>query len=328
VKLGEIGEFGLIGRIESLAGESPQLLLGIGDDAAALLPTPGTSMLSTSDMLLEGVHFDLSYTDPRSLGRKSLAVNLSDIAAMGAVPRFFLLSIALPPSTEVGFVDFFAEGLMETAGRYGATLVGGDTCSSRSGIVISITLLGEQTPERIVRRSGAGPGDTILVTGTLGDSATGLRLLREGERRGEAVRRHLDPTPRVEAGRLLAEAGIPTAMIDVSDGLLADLGHILDASGRGAEIFLDRLPLSDEYLAAAFPGSDFYRNALSGGEDYELLFTAPPSREREIREIFASLSLPVTSIGIVTSGRGIRIFTPDGTPASTPAAGFDHFGGN
>ena len=196
--LNELGEFGFIGRIATSAGSGGGVVLGIGDDAAAVIPTPGLQTLVTADMLVEGVHFDLAFTPPFELGRKSLAVNLSDIAAMGGIPRFALLSLAIPPGLSLEILDPFIAGFTSRAKEHGVTLIGGDTCSSRSGFVISVTLMGEQEPERIVRRSGAGGGDLLYVTGFVGDSALGLALLRQGERVGAAITRHLDP---IQIGR-------------------------------------------------------------------------------------------------------------------------------
>lgn len=324
--LKELGEFGLIHRIVPRSGSGRGVTLGIGDDAAAVIPTPGLETLITADMLVEGVHFDLTLTTPLELGAKSLAVNLSDIAAMGAVPRFTLLSLAIPPTFSLELLDPFLDGFTSMAQRHGVTLVGGDTCSSRAGFVISVTLMGEQRSDRIIRRSGAIPGDRIYVTGTVGDSALGLTLLRRGERNGGAIIRHLAPLPRNEAGQLLAEGGMATAMIDISDGLAADLGHILTQSGRGATLFLDRLPLSQEYRdRVPALADDLFALALSGGEDYELLFTAPADRQEEIRSLSAAVGLPMTDIGEITAASGLLFLSPDGSPYTPTSRGFDHF---
>ncbi len=324
--LNELGEFGFIGRIATSAGSGGGVVLGIGDDAAAVIPTPGLQTLVTADMLVEGVHFDLAFTPPFELGRKSLAVNLSDIAAMGGIPRFALLSLAIPPGLSLEILDPFIAGFTSRAKEHGVTLIGGDTCSSRSGFVISVTLMGEQEPERIVRRSGAGGGDLLYVTGFVGDSALGLALLRQGERVGAAITRHLDPIPRTAAGVALAAKGMATAMIDVSDGTLADLGHLLKLSGCGARLFLDRLPLSPEYLwRVPELKDDFFSRALSGGEDYELLFTAPAEREEEIAALAASLNLPMTVIGEISRAPGLIIISPDGSSHIPASRGFDHF---
>jgi thiamine-monophosphate kinase len=325
LKLKELGEFGLIDRIARQVYNAPSVVLGIGDDAAALLPAPGTLTLVTSDMLLEGVHFDLSFTDPQSLGRKSLSVNLSDLAAMGAQPRQFLLSIALPTGLSLDIIDGFMTGVLEQAERFGATLVGGDTCASLSGLVISITAMGEQVPQRVVKRSGARAGDLVCVTGTLGDSAAGLQALRKGVREGFLVSRHLDPQPRVAVGVALAEAGVVSAMIDVSDGVLGDLGHICELSGVGARLQLGQLPLSEEYRASC-TGDDPYGLALSGGEDYELLFCVPEANRGEAAQLVESLGVPFTVIGEVVAGGGIELVLPGGGSYTPKGRGFDHFG--
>ena len=324
--LKDLGEFGFIDRIAARSGSGSGVTLGIGDDAAAVIPTPGLQTLVTTDMLVEGVHFDLAFTGPHDLGGKSLAVNLSDIAAMGGIPRCALLSLAIPASFTLDFLDEFLGGFAARAEQYGVTLIGGDTCSSRSGFVISVTLMGEQQTDRIIRRSGAKPGDRLYVTGTMGDSALGLELLRRGERSSGAITRHLDPLPRNEAGSNLAEKGTATAMIDVSDGLVADLGHILKQSGCGATVFLDRLPLSAEYLnRIGSVSADRFARALSGGEDYELLFTAPANRQEEIRDLSAALGLPLTDIGEICAVPGLTLIAPDGAPYLPNSRGFDHF---
>lgn len=324
MRLAELGEFGLIDRIAHRVAASPSVPLGIGDDAAALLPTPGTLTLITSDMLLEGVHFDLDFCDPQSLGRKSLAVNLSDLAAMGAHPRHFLLSIALPADISLEFIDGFMAGVMEQAERFGVTLVGGDTCASKGGVAISITALGEQRPELVVKRSGAATGDLIYVTGTVGDAAAGLRELRAGVREGYLVARQLDPQPRVAAGAALAEAGLCSAMIDVSDGVLGDLAHICEQSGVGARLELAGLPLSAEYRATC--GADPFALALSGGEDYELLFCTPKSKADGVESLLQRLGLSVAKIGEITEGNSVELVTAEGGVYAPALRGFDHFG--
>jgi thiamine-monophosphate kinase len=324
MKLQELGEFGLIDRIARHVNNSPAVVLGIGDDAAALLPTPGTLTLITSDMLLEGVHFDLDFCDPQSLGRKSLSVNLSDLAAMGARPRQFLLSIALPKTISLEVVDGFLSGIMEQAERFGVTLVGGDTCASLGGLAISITALGEQLPERVVKRSGAAVGDLVCLTGTVGDAAAGLNELRRGVRRGFLVARQLDPQPRVAAGVALAEAALVSAMIDVSDGVLGDLTHICEMSGVGARLELSALPLSDEYREAC--SADPYALALSGGEDYELLFCIGKEKSLEVEALLKTLGLRFSIIGEIVEGEAVQLVAPGGGAYRPEQRGFDHFG--
>ncbi|HEY6838741.1 MAG TPA: thiamine-phosphate kinase [Geobacteraceae bacterium] len=326
MKLGQIGEFGLIDRIAARVTASRQVNIGIGDDAAAVAPSPGMLTLVTTDMLVEGIHFDLALTDARSLGRKALSVNLSDIAAMGGNPRQALLALAIPRELPVEFLDSFIDGVLSRGTEFDVTLIGGDTCASPSGLTISITVMGEQLPERVVSRGGARPGDLIFVTGTLGDSALGLELLRRGIRDGGPVTRHLDPAPRVREGVALAATGLPTAMIDVSDGLLADLGHILRLSQVGACLELAQLPLSESFTAEGQgSSSDPFGLALSGGEDYELLFTAPPSAEAAIRSLLASHATLVTVIGHITTAGELRISAPDGGEYRPQRQGYNHF---
>jgi len=323
----ELGEFGLIRLISGKVRPTPAVPVGIGDDAAAFHWQDGHIGLTTSDMLVEGVHFDLSFCDPFRLGRKSLAVNLSDIAAMGGIPRWFLLSLAIPATLSVGFVEQFTCGMLGLADDYGTVLVGGDTCASKEGLVISITLYGEQRGDRIVQRRGAHPGDAVFVTGTLGDSALGLEFLREGRTDGRCISRHLDPSPRVREGRALAEAGLATAMIDVSDGLLSDLGHITEMSGSGAIVNRDRIPLSREFAAQVESrGNGDYSLAFCGGEDYELLFTAPSRNRDAISSLFAELGTPVTEIGEITATPGVHVLSAEGKEIQTAKTGFDHFG--
>lgn len=325
MNIGALGEFGLIGKIAERVGNKDGVRCGIGDDAAVLDPSAGAVQLMTSDMLLEDVHFDLAYTPPELLGRKSLAVNLSDMGAMGGQPRWFLLSLGIPPATDTGFLDLFIKGMLEMADSFEVALVGGDTCASKSGLVISITLIGEQQPGKIRYRNGAVPGDLICVTGTLGDSSLGLAELRGGVSCGAAVSRHLDPVPRCREGLMLAEAGIPTSMIDLSDGLLADLGHILKGSAVGATLDLDRLPLSEYFLRNADSYfSDQLQPALSGGEDYELLFTVPPGMLEKVQRCQDPSLSQVTVVGEITSASGLQLFS-HGVPYHSDYKGFRHF---
>lgn len=325
MKLQELGEFGLIARIAGRVNQKAGVRIGIGDDAAAIEPTAGCVSLVSSDMLLEGVHFDLTLCDPVTLGRKSLAVNLSDIAAMGGRPRYCLLSLGIPPDLPVDFLDDYITGLLACGEEFDVALVGGDTCASRGGLVVAVTVIGEQCPERVIRRKGARPGDLIFVTGTLGDSALGLRLLRNGERSGAAVQKHLDPAPRVREGLRLAEAGLATAMIDVSDGLLADLGHILKISGVGARVELAKLPLSAAFAAYRHePGADPFLLPLTGGEDYELLFTVPPGKSELVMATLDPLGMRVTMLGEITAA-GLLVIGADGSNYPVTGRGYNHF---
>lgn len=326
--LRKLGEFGLIDRIAQRLAAGQGVALGIGDDAAAFAPSTGQLSLITTDMLVEGIHFDLSYSDPQSLGKKALSVNLSDIAAMGGKPRYYLLSLAIPPAISLAFLDDFICGMLSQAEQFGVQLIGGDTCSSAGPLVLTLTVLGEQSPDLLVRRSGAHPGDQICVTGTLGDSALGLRLLQLGGRQGNAVARHLDPVPRVREGLALAEATIPSAMIDLSDGLLADLGHILDLSAVGARIAAEALPLSDTFREH-FPTitEEALSLALAGGEDYELLFTVPPEKIPLVFPLLEKLGTPVAVIGTITAEKTRVVIGSDGREISLNSKGYDHFSG-
>jgi thiamine-monophosphate kinase len=326
LKLSSLGEFGFIRRIAAKTGTDPSLFLGIGDDAAAAGITPGMALLSTADLLAEGVHFDLGWSDPYTLGKKSLAVNLSDIAAMGGSPRYALLSLAIPSRLQLEFMDQFICGFLDLAIKYGVTLIGGDTSSSQGGLMISVTLLGEQFPDKIVTRGGAREGDLICVSGTIGDAALGLRHLQAGDRHDRTVDRHLDPVPRVELGRALAEEDIASAMIDISDGFAADLGHILAASGKGARVTIDLLPLSTEFRQAIpVTTSDFHALPLSGGEDYELLFTLSREKLSAARACAVRAGVEITEVGIVTAESGLFLADSDGNCYETFSSGFDHF---
>jgi thiamine-monophosphate kinase len=334
MKLEDLGEFGLIEHIRrTFTKTSAKAPIGIGDDAAALFLSPSATVLATTDMLIEGVHFDLATTDVVSLGWKAAAANLSDIAAMGGAPRFCLIGLGLPPRLSVEAVDGFYRGFHRMIRKYGALLAGGDTCRSDRGLIISVTVLGEAKRRQIITRSGARPGDRVYVTGTLGDSAAGLELLqgtsdkRRGKRRATAderklIERHLRPVPRVAWGRKLAGSGCVSAMIDVSDGLSSDLGHICDESRMGAEVHADRIPLSGALASAKGlkrPALDY---ALSGGEDYELLFTVPARKVGVLRR----LRVPAAEIGRITRDRTVALVGADGMRRPLAASGYEHFG--
>jgi thiamine-monophosphate kinase len=335
-KLADLGEFGFISRIASMTRKGTGVVTGIGDDAAVTALTPGMQLLTSTDMLLEDVHFRRSWHDPYRLGRKSLAASISDIAAMGGIPRWSLLSMAIPAGTPLEFLDEFTRGYLSMAGEHGVALIGGDTCSSKHGLAISVTIMGEQTPERILRRSGARPGDDIWVTGTLGDAAMGLKLLEqqpplhEGEGWGEGGKTLtsslLDPTPRTAAGIALAKSALVTAMIDISDGILADFGHIAELSGVGGVIRLEDLPLSPQFrtAAACFPSFPHVL-ALSGGEDYELCFTAHPASREKIVATMKKCGVEAAPVGIVTNSPEVVVNDAAGQPFHLSHQGFNHF---
>lgn len=308
-------EFALIRR--HFAGLSParaDVALGIGDDCALLQPSPGMQLAVTSDTLIAGRHFPKS-TAPADIGWKALAVNLSDLAAMGAEPRWFTLALSLPASDE-SWLAGFAAGLRELAQASGIALVGGDT--TRGPLSITITAMGEVAPGQALRRDGARPGDRICVTGTLGDAALALRLL---DRPGlpPQLRQRLDrPTPRIAAG--VALRGLASAALDISDGLAGDLGHILVASGVGAEIDLKALPGSAHFNGLA-PVEDRAELMLRGGDDYELCVCLPPEAVEAAQQ---RLDVPLTEIGRITAEPGLRSVDASGTQPQD-ACGYRHF---
>jgi len=350
MKLSNIGEFGLIHSIQKLSFQrSPAIVVGIGDDAAVLKIASATLLLATTDMLIEGVHFDLSSTNYYSLGWKSAAVNLSDIAAMGGVPRFCLTALAIPARIPVEAVKEFYRGFNALLRAHKTILAGGDTCFSKDGLVINVTVLGEAKKGTAVTRAGAKQGDRIFVTGTLGDAGAGLELLKAGVRvqgpgsRGqgpgtrskdvnselrtphsELIKRHLRPVPRVEWGRKIALAGCASSMIDVSDGLSSDLFHLCEESGVGAVLHSDAIPLSRSILRSAGQlNKSPLQYALSGGEDYELLFTVPQAKMKRL----ASLKVPATEIGQITGTRSLLIMNAQGEGKPLKPIGYDHFAG-
>jgi thiamine-monophosphate kinase len=331
VQLGELGEFGLIELVTQDIAPGAEVIRGIGDDAAVYRVREGDWQLVTTDTLVEEVHFSLEYTTWRDLGWKALAVNISDIAAMGGRPLYALISLCLPVDSDVVTVQELYTGLGEVAQAFGVSLVGGDTVSGLS-VVLSITLIGAVEANRAVFRSGANPGDLIIVTGTLGDSAAGLFLLQNADydAGSEAKRRlkraHLRPEPRVEAGRLLSATGGVTAMLDVSDGLSSDIAHIGRASQVDSLLWGENIPLSDALrdLASAL-GRDPLEWALHGGEDYELLFTVTRGQADRVRDTLAASGIRSAVIGEVTApGRGNRL-EYKGRLETLPQGGFNHF---
>jgi len=322
VKLSSLGEFGLIDRLRRRTTPSPLAVRGIGDDCAQHRLPPDEELLTTMDLLLEGVHFRRDWTDLEHLGRKSVAVNVSDIAAMGGTPRFLYLGLGLPATATVEEVDAFAAGALAEAERYGVALAGGDTCRSASGWVIAVTVEGSAPAGQAVGRDGARPGDIVCVSGSLGDSALVLQRLQRNESMSSPLaQRHHAPPARVALGRALAQAGLATAMIDLSDGFAADLGHILEQSGCGAEVELDQLPLSAAFRAAG----GTVELAVTGGEDYELLFTLPAARQGELSGLAQRLNLPLTPVGRIVAAPGLQLLAADGRRA-LPQGGFNHFG--
>ena len=313
-------EFDLIARVRARAGTRADVVLGIGDDAALLAPPSGRQLVVTADTLNDGIHFPHG-TLPADIGWKALAVNLSDLASMGAEPAWCTLSLSLPQS-EAAWIDGFLDGFVALAEQHGIVLVGGDT--TRGPLSISVTAMGFVDAGSALRRDGARAGDDVWVTGTLGDAAGGLALLDRDP--VHALRTRLDrPTPRMEAGRALV--GIATACVDVSDGLLADLGHIASRSHVGAIVHVDTLPASDA-LCAAFDAATRMPMQASGGDDYELCFTAPADARARITALASQLDLRITRIGRMMAGEGVHPVRADGEPWTPPRRGYDHFAGS
>jgi thiamine-monophosphate kinase len=315
-----LGEFELIERF--FTRPVRRATLGVGDDCALIEPTPGMVLAISSDMLIEGRHF-LSTVAPDRLGHKALAVNLSDLAASGARPLGFTLALALPEADEV-FLTGFAAGLFALAEREGCELIGGDT--TRGPLAICITVLGELPPGAALLRSGARPGDDLYVSGTLGDARLALEAFRGTVSLDEASFQHArqameTPTPRVALG--LALRGLATSAIDVSDGLVGDLGHILRRSHAGAVVDVDALPRSA--VLAAQPLALQRQCELAGGDDYELVFSAPAERRAAIAAAALGAGVPVTRVGALEVGNALRLVDRHGAAVASDARSFDHF---
>ena len=312
-------EFGLISRIRSRIAARGDVALGIGDDAAVLRVPAGQELVVAMDTLNAGVHFfeDAAAAD---IGWKSLAVNLSDLAAMGAEPAWCTLSLSLP-SPDADWVDGFLDGFLALAAGHGVALVGGDT--TRGPLSVCVTAHGLVDAGRALRRDGARVGDEVWVTGTPGDAAAALSALSAGDAPEPALRRRLErPEPRIAAG--LALRGLAGACIDVSDGLLADLGHVCTASGVGAVIELERLPVSK--ALADFPAQVRWPWQAAGGDDYELCFTAAAGRGEAVERALAAAGVAATRIGRIVEGGGVRAVDPAGAPWRPARTGFEHFG--
>jgi thiamine-monophosphate kinase len=324
------GEFALIDKY--FARTTPSAILGPGDDCALLQPTPGRQLAITTDMLVVGTHF-LPDTDPKNLGWKALAVNLSDLAAMGATPRWALLAGSLPAVDEP-WIAKFAEGFFACAGEYSVDIVGGDT--TRGPLNLCITALGETEPGQALRRDGAKAGDLVWVSGRPGLASLGLAQLQGRIELPPPWNRLCiaaleKPRPRVALGQALV--GVASAAIDVSDGLLADLGHIGERSGLAAAVQLVQLPHLRELAGSGESyDADLRRLALecqlTGGDDYELCFTTPPAQAQAVSQIAARLELPLWCIGGMVAGTAgeVTVYDPDGKPVEFTRRGYDHFG--
>jgi thiamine-monophosphate kinase len=335
VRISDIGEFGLIERIRrGLPRPGADVVVGLGDDVAVLRTGGEQWLLATCDSQVEGSHFLRDKITPYQLGRRAVAINLSDVAAKGGSPCHLLVSLSLPQDTAVEWVDELYRGLQDEASRFGVEIVGGNLTRSPLVLMVDVFLLGQVEPDHLLLRSGARPGDQVLVTGTLGDAAAGLALLldpsltvdEDHARRVTAA--HLTPSPRVREGQAIARLRAATAMMDISDGLASDVGHLCDESGVGVRLWAARLPISPAARAVAqAAGRAPCHLALFGGEDYELLLTAPPEQvEALAAAVRQATETPLTVVGeIVPAAEGRVVILPEGRAVPLEAGGWDHF---
>jgi len=320
------GELEIIARLRARARATEGVGVGIGDDAAVLQMGGGRDLLACSDLMAEGVHFRREWSLPRLLGHKAMAVTLSDIAAMGGTARYAMASVALPHTLSAAFIEELFDGMLAYTEATGVAIIGGDTSSSIDSLFIDTIALGDCDTGRAVRRNGARAGDVIYVTGALGASATGLLLLERGYRladnlsaaanenaaisraRTQSMMKHLAPAPHLALGRWIGERRLATAMIDVSDGLSTDMSHVLDESHCGAILRAEAIPINDAArLLADELKTEPLRLALHGGEEYELLFTARPESHARIAELSSQFDVPITAIGEIIAGSGLRL---------------------
>jgi thiamine-monophosphate kinase len=340
--LAEVGERGLLRHINARVPAAVGVVVGPGDDAAAI--EIGPSALVTTDSLVEGVHFHRDSAPPRLLGRKALTVNLSDVAAMGGIGRFATVSLCLPPDVTVGWVDALYDGLLERAAESGVAIVGGNLSRTRDAIVVDVTLIGDAG--RLLLRTGARAGDRVVVSGTLGAAAEGVRLLKEGARLDEdgqltatgvwtesssgavvaCLRAQLDPQPPFALARSIAERGLAHAGMDLSDGLSADLAEMCAQSGVGAVVEASAIPVDPKAAGLArASGGDPLELALHGGEDYQLLLAVPPEEVEEVRELARVFGVETTALGTFVEGEPeVRLREAAGE-RPLPAGGHDHF---
>ena len=335
--LSDIGEFGLIDRIHGLLQKeglsTPGVTLGIGDDAASFRPRAGYEILITCDSIVEGRHYLPDRITPFDLGRRAMALNISDIGAMGGLPLYALVSLGLKAETLVTDVEAMYRGFIAELNPFGASIIGGNVTKAEHAMFIDITLMGEVEPDKMVRRSTAKASDMILITGYPGQSAAGLRLLLNATAEEDLsdhplVRAFNTPSHRAREGKAIAQSGYATAMIDTSDGFLGDLGHVCEESGVGATLNLESIPIREELRKAAGElGLDPYELALQDSDDYELIVTCSADHVDGVRSAVAAVSdVTVTEVGRITDAAdGIKLIFHDGTQRSVTPAGWDHF---
>jgi thiamine-monophosphate kinase len=340
LSLSSLGERALIQRITARLTRPPWVVIGPGDDAAVIEPERGTFDVLTTDAVVEGIHFDRAFVPLDAVGHRALAVNLSDLAAMGARPRAALLSLVLPESLDVEEVDRLVDGVLAVATAHGVAIIGGNITCSPGPLVVDVTAIGSVRPRRILTRSGARPGDEVYVTGSLGAAATGLAMLRDGQGAGglpsatrgigaspesECIARYLRPIPRVRAGVLLGRLRAATSCMDLSDGLADAVRQVAEASGVGMTIDEAALPVVDDVRAwQTAHGRDATKAIVSGGDDYELLFTVRPSQRGRLRGVRKDVGdLPISRIGVVTGNRELVLKGEHGS-RELPR-GYEHF---
>jgi thiamine-monophosphate kinase len=337
--LSDIGEFGLIDRIhkfiEAEGIHTPGVTLSIGDDTAAIKPREGYELLVTCDCLVEGRHYLPDHINPIDLGRRAMVVNISDIGAMGGLPLYSLVSLGLREDTLIPDVESMYRGFLEELNPFQASIVGGNITKTEGVNFIDITLLGEVEQGKLMLRSSAEAGDAILVTGFPGQAAAGLKLLQHSRIPQEVkdhplVEEYNTPKHRAREGHAIAHSGLAKTMIDTSDGLLADLGHICEESEVGADIFQSQLPLSEALIRESKKMKfDPYDMAISDSDDYELIFTCAPDNIPRLRTVIESISdIPVSEIGRITKAKEkIQLVRLDGSKRSVKPSGWDHFKG-
>lgn len=333
LKIEDIGEFAFIRSImDNCQFSSEKMIRGIGDDCAVIGPYENRVLLITTDVLVEDVHFIMGKILPEHLGQKAVAVNLSDIAAMGGKALCLFLSLAIPNTMSVETLKSIYRGIKNMCKRYRINLMGGDTSASPGGLMISVTAIGDANKREVLYRDSANQGDGIYVTGNLGDSGAGLKLIKNSFSAPEPIasrliEAHNIPVPYLEAGSMIARSGLASAMIDLSDGLVPDLHHICESSHTGARLNHDALPISKELSALAqINNFDPYELALSGGEDYKLLITIPEKNIDSFEKMFQdSTPCPVYRVGEITKGKNLTILSHDGVEEQLDVRGFDHF---
>ena len=337
--IADIGEFRLIHRIHTLLEKqgchTPTVTLGIGDDAASFKPGEGYEILVTCDSMVEGRHYIKEFIKPVDLGRRAMVMNISDIGAMGGRPLYALVSLGLPPQTPVKNVEGMYLGFVQELEPFGASIIGGNITGTDGTSIIDITLIGEVEKERMIRRSTARVGDSILVTGYPGQAAAGLRLLLDAEDGGNMldhplVKAYNNPSHRAKEGYAVARSGYATSMIDISDGFLGDLGHICEMSVVGAEIIEESLPLSEPMREISLSsGKDIFEMVLRDSDDYELIITCPPENVDKVCSVITGLShIPVCEVGRITKhSKGMKLISKDGSVRPIRPSGWDHFKG-